>query len=346
MDVKPAKADTTKTRPLLVCLLPVRNGEHLLPSYLESAKLFADAVVALDDGSTDFSRQILESHPLVAEVLTNPPRLSYLGWDDNLNRNRLLEAASQLNPHWILQLDADERLDASDAEALVDFLKREAQPGYGYCLQSYRMAEEERFEPMAWNNYRLFAYEPGQRLENARLAGHQIPTSIPPGRWYITSLRIKHYHNLNEGHRQRLQKYREADPQGIFATWYENLPPAMPKPYPKWQPRDRRWPYVVGRAQGRSTAAGSPPERLAILREELAASKAYSTFTREAVANLLAALDFEKALSKQLTLALQAANEYRKTGQNFEQVRRAFQIAMATYNRSRGVANDAPPPSK
>src|SRR5215207_4109597 len=101
----------------LVCLLPVRNGEADLPGYLEAVEGLADAVVALDDGSTDGTRQILERHPLVKRVLVNPPRADYVGWDDAANRNRLLEAAADLAPDWILSLDADERIPPDDAAA-------------------------------------------------------------------------------------------------------------------------------------------------------------------------------------------------------------------------------------
>ena len=80
--------------PKLVCLLPVRNGEKDLPGYFESVARFADAVIALDDGSTDGTRALLDRHPLVATVLETPPRDSYAGWDDAMNRNRLLEAAA------------------------------------------------------------------------------------------------------------------------------------------------------------------------------------------------------------------------------------------------------------
>src|SRR3954470_24264977 len=85
----------------LICLLPVRNAEDDLPGYLESVGRFAHAVIALDDGSTDRTREILESSPLVKLVLINPPRPSYVGWDDSANRNRLLAAAADFSPDWI-----------------------------------------------------------------------------------------------------------------------------------------------------------------------------------------------------------------------------------------------------
>src|SRR5687768_3353830 len=101
-----------------LCLVPVRNGADHLPAYLAAAADLCDGVVALDDGSTDETGDILQANPLVKVVLTNPRRDSYAGWDDAANRTRLLEAASELDPRWILFLDADERIDAEDAAAL------------------------------------------------------------------------------------------------------------------------------------------------------------------------------------------------------------------------------------
>ena len=107
-------------RASIVCLLPVRNGEQDLPGYLGAASEWCDAVVALDDGSTDGTRQLLEASPLVRVLLDNPPRDSFAGWHDGRNRARLLEAAGDLAPDWIISVDADERIDAEDAAALRD----------------------------------------------------------------------------------------------------------------------------------------------------------------------------------------------------------------------------------
>ena len=116
--MKPAaeggRAEVARRTPV-VCLLPARNAAADLPGFFESAARFCDAVVALDDGSTDRTRELLEASPLVKVVLTNPRREDYRGWDDAANRNRLLAAAGGLNPRWIFSMDADERLDAADA---------------------------------------------------------------------------------------------------------------------------------------------------------------------------------------------------------------------------------------
>src|SRR3954452_21693195 len=164
----------------LVCLLPVRNGEADLPGYFASVACFADAVVALDDGSTDGTFQLLRAHPLVKVVLENPVRPTYAGWDDAANRNRLLEAAAQLEPAWIMSLDADERIAPDDAAVLRAFVETEAIPGLAYGFKVYRMwRDEARFDRSGLWVYRLFAFRPGQRFPDQRLHFTPIPTIIP-----------------------------------------------------------------------------------------------------------------------------------------------------------------------
>nr|MDP9475891.1 glycosyltransferase family 2 protein [Actinomycetota bacterium] len=148
----------------VVCLLPARNAAVDLPGFFESAARFCDAIVALDDGSTDETRELLEASPLVEVLLTNPRREDYRGWDDAANRNRLLAAAGELNPRWIISMDADERLDEADAAALRDFLDTDALPGCAYGFKVVPIQRDmEHYAPsrFLWV-YRLFAYEPGQ----------------------------------------------------------------------------------------------------------------------------------------------------------------------------------------
>jgi glycosyltransferase involved in cell wall biosynthesis len=214
----------------LVCLLPVRNGEADLPGYLESVARFADAVVALDDGSTDHTRAILDASPLVKRVLENPPRRDYRGWDDTANRNRLLEAAADLEPECIFSLDADERIPPDDAAALRSFVEREALPGLAFGFKVYRMWRDlGQYDRAGLWVYRLFSFEPGQRCPDQRLHFVPIPTSIPRECWVRTTIRIQHLAGLTEERRlARFEKYRQADPGNAFQHSYRDLlePPA------------------------------------------------------------------------------------------------------------------------
>ncbi len=184
-------------RPLLVSLVPVRNGaEHLL-RYLSAASAFTDAVVALDDGSTDETRRILDGDPLVKIVLTNPRRDTYQGWDDAANRNRLLEAASELDPQWALFLDADEVIPPDDGKELRGFLSGDAIPGLAYGLLRHRMWGADYDEAIHWI-YRLFAWRPGLTMPSRKLHFNPVPDSIPTDLWVRTSIRVQHFGSASE----------------------------------------------------------------------------------------------------------------------------------------------------
>lgn len=245
--------------PRIVCLLPARNAADLLPEWLDEASAFADAVVALDDGSTDGTGEILATHPLVAALVTNERRPGHLGWHDGRNRNRLLAAAADLAPEWIFSLDADERLDSGDADALRRFVATEALPGCAYGFQVYRMRADDTFDPNYEWVHRLFAFKPTHRFPNRRLDLVPVPTSIGPERWIKTTLRIKHYGEVDEESRERrMAKYREADPEGAFRDYYENLQPIGHGPFPRWRPREATLPVLVAGGDPDATGPARP----------------------------------------------------------------------------------------
>jgi hypothetical protein len=222
----------------IVCLLPARNAAKDLPGYFRSAAAFCDAVVALDDGSTDETSEMLERSPMVRVLLKNPPRDGYAGWDDGANRRRLLEAAATLGPEWILSIDADERMDDGDAAKLREFVDGDAVPGYAYGFQHFRMWQG-RYDPRFTWIYRLFAYESGQEFPTDRLHFNPIPTSIPRNRWVRTTIRVQHLGATNQDMtRARLAKYREADPEGRYPTTHGGLGDAPTGELQEWRRRD------------------------------------------------------------------------------------------------------------
>lgn len=241
--------------PRLVCLLPARNAEDLLPGWFDAVRDLADAVVALDDGSTDGTRELLSSEPLVKVLLDNPRRASYRGWDDAANRQRLLEAAGELDPAFVLYLDADERIPSDDARALRRFVEEEAEPGRAYGFRVFRMLQDgAAFDRADLWVYRLFAFEPGQRLPDRRLHLVPVPTRIARERWLPTTIRIQHVSGVSDDRRRaRYEKYREADPEQAFQASYENLlaPPDLPQP---WEPRPPDLPVLTD-----ARSAAPPP---------------------------------------------------------------------------------------
>lgn len=232
----------------LICLLPVRNAAADLPAYFASVRQFCDAVVALDDGSTDETRALLEAEPLVQIILANPRRADYRGWDDAANRNKTLAAAAALDPTWLISLDADERIDAADAAALRAFLDTDALPGCAYGFRHVPMrGGPGQFLPRYQWIYRLFAFEPGQRFPPQRLHFVPVPTSIPRSRWIRTTLRVQHLGGMTPERRLiRFSKYLEADPGRVYQHDYSHL---LTSPDPTalrtWNPRPPDLPVLL-----------------------------------------------------------------------------------------------------
>jgi glycosyltransferase involved in cell wall biosynthesis len=205
----------------IVCLLPARNAAQDLPRWLDSVAVFCDAVVALDDGSTDATADVLASHPLVKVLLRNPRRTTYAGWDDSSNRRQLLSAAAELAPDWVVSVDADEIIPPEDGRALREFVEHRALPGFAYGFPVFRMIDDvDHYDVIESRAYRLFAYRPHQQLADARLHFVPVPTDIPRHRWVVTNVRLQHLGTLTPELRQaRREKYREADPE---QQWEDN----------------------------------------------------------------------------------------------------------------------------
>src|SRR5207248_5154468 len=119
---------------------------------------FTDTVIALDDGSTDETADVLEASPLVKVLVRNPRRRGYEGWDDGANRRALLRAAGEVQPDWGVFLDADERSEGEDAVALRDFVQGgDALPGCAFGFQHFRMWKGMTCDPESRWIYGMFS---------------------------------------------------------------------------------------------------------------------------------------------------------------------------------------------
>lgn len=272
----------------LVVLLPVRNGAADLPGYFASVARFADAVVALDDGSTDATRELLAAEPLARIVLSNPRRTDYRGWHEAADRARLLAAAASLDPTWILSLDADERIDPGDAQALRTFVEAEALPGYAYGFRVHRMVHHlGQYDRAGLVVFRLFAFAPEQRFPDQRLHLIPVPTAIPRRRWLETTLRIQHVASLTRERRlARFEKYRQADPDHAYQRSYQHLLDEPDTPTP-WLPRPPGTPVLV-----------APEQHVAVTDPDAALASPPAVGARPALSAIIIARDEERHIAR------------------------------------------------
>ena len=228
-------------------LLPARNAEADLALSLAAMTHLVDAVVALDDGSTDGTYELLRTHESVVRVMRNRIRSSYHGWDDSKNRQRLLESADALRPAWIVFLDADEVIDRDDATDLRAYLLSGAAAQTALGVRVFRMVGNlETYVLNGLWTYRVFPWRRQARLPRQRLHFEPVPLHIPRETWLRTSVRVKHLASLTrERQEQRYQRYLEADARCEFQDSYENLL-ARPRGRKRWRKRPRGTPIPLG----------------------------------------------------------------------------------------------------
>ncbi len=115
----------------IIALLPVKNESWILPTYLSSMKKIADEIIAIDDSSTDNSRQIL--FDAGAFVYENKEVVKS-GWAEYSIRQNLLKLGREHGGTHFICLDADEVLSANFIKNGRNIIKK-LQPGQKISMQ-------------------------------------------------------------------------------------------------------------------------------------------------------------------------------------------------------------------
>ena len=92
------------SKPLLICMTPIRNEAWLLHAFLNAASLWADHIIVADQQSTDGSRDIALSYPKVTLIDNNNP-----DFNEAERQKLLIDKAREIEGDKVLfGLDADE----------------------------------------------------------------------------------------------------------------------------------------------------------------------------------------------------------------------------------------------
>ncbi len=213
----------TRKSPRLLALLGFRNEMAWLPDYFESVRPLVDGIVALDDGSTDGSGDFVEAQPEVLELSRLPPRKDHQ-WDDGLNHRRLIEAAWQHQPDWLLGLDADERLEAGFRERADEVIARAGK------LRAFRLHVREVWDdPLSFrvdgvwgtkSSARLFEARRDHEFDMRRFHGYWAPlNSQVDGGFPLADLILYHLRMMRPEDREaRRARYEALDPESEFQS--------------------------------------------------------------------------------------------------------------------------------
>lgn len=247
-------------------LIAVRNEERYLPGFLHHMRDAVDGIVALDDCSTDRTREILGNEPRVVSILTEdragPPHAN-----ETRNRHRLLVEAARLGAQWVIGADADERFEAR----FLGRLRAEAEAGErtGRLIRCVRIVD-------LWDSPRQFRLDgrcgprwtPRMFKLPARLSERPpilhrawYPAELEPAPKAFANAYLFHLRMIDRHDRQaRFEKFRLVDPQNTYqAIGYGHLVDEANltlRPVPPWRAyRD------LPRPDAPAPPAILPPER-------------------------------------------------------------------------------------
>jgi len=211
---------------MLVAVTQLRNEEYYLPGFLEHLRAHVDAFVALDDGSTDSTGRVLAAEPKMADVLTNPPRADMEGWDELLNRSRLLERAKALGARWVLCCDADERFEQGFLSRLPDILRKAEKRNQPLVTLRYRELwdgpAQYRADGVWGRKTRCCAFPlpdtmTFQGRRHTKFHGVWYPQQLEGARHFLVGHNLYHLRMVKQSDRiARRDRYKQLDPQSDY----------------------------------------------------------------------------------------------------------------------------------
>ena len=117
----------------IIGLLPFKNEEWILPTYLSNVLPVCDEIIAIDDNSIDNSRQIMEDAGVIVKDYKDIENLKG-GWSCGLIRQHLFNYARESGGTHFVCLDADETFTSNFVPIARDIISQ-LQPGEKAQLQ-------------------------------------------------------------------------------------------------------------------------------------------------------------------------------------------------------------------
>ncbi|MCW3115058.1 MAG: putative glycosyltransferase [Segetibacter sp.] len=124
--------------PKLVVLLRVKDGIQFVNEWLNCFEKLADEIVALDNGSTDGTYEVLKAHQKIVDITQTE------GYNEGRDKNILYAMARKRNPDWCFWLDVDEIFESQITRRHLDkLMNKKLVNQYGF--RRYHFIDDNHF---------------------------------------------------------------------------------------------------------------------------------------------------------------------------------------------------------
>ncbi len=226
-------------RPLLA-MLPVHNEAHrYLKFVLDRLSEYVDGIVVLDDASTDETPEICQNHNCVIGYhrLKEPLFIS----NEAALRHLLWEKTVELNPVWVMAIDADEFFESGIKQEISNITRQSQLDLFFFTtyhfwgnLSYYRV--DGLWGPLFSKTPCLYRFRKdiNYHWPNRKLHCGRFPLECYQSPGSISKIPLLHLGYVKEeDHLHKFQRYLSLDPEGKFCpiTHYRSItnPPHLKK---------------------------------------------------------------------------------------------------------------------
>jgi len=198
----------------LVAAYRIKDALATIEASLAATARFADAIVILDDGSTDGTSERVKNHPAVSTYVFQD-----LPFNERRDRNLILRMAAAHKPDWVISIDADEifEMDRQRAQALMH-LNDPHVKALGFHWYTFWEPSHQWFRADgifgSMSGYRMYQWEPNQSIVGGTEEGlhcGNIPR-FPEGAYRFTNIRVQHLgYDTEELRQKKYRFYRTCD---------------------------------------------------------------------------------------------------------------------------------------
>lgn len=204
----------------LVAMLRVKDGILFINEWLENISRLVDEIVAVDNGSTDGTYEILKFCPKVVEITQTS------GFHEGRDKVILYEMARKRNPDWCLWLDVDEIFEKALTKEKIEKLTSNNKVNR-YFFRRFHLVDKENFnadwrwikytsefDRVLWREQKTGYFE-DLKFNNGLIKGIS-------GRNKVSHYRLKHLGYVDKREvDKKIGIYREIDP--ILEIAYQSI---------------------------------------------------------------------------------------------------------------------------